>query len=220
MRVVVGTLGIAALLALAGLALQRGWADILLFQGRVPLRAWENQRAIPGDSDWALAHERLQRARDLDSRNPTTAEETGRLHELRARSKRASAQPSQAELRLALEQFRLSLWLRPGSPYSWANLAYVKSLLGQRDEEFVAALRAAVEFGPWEPEVQIQVAEIGFRDWERLPPGARAHVRSAVAKGLKRQDETLFSLALAHGRLDVICTISGVARAKRALLCI
>jgi hypothetical protein len=220
MRFVIGILGIAALLALAGLALQRGWADILLFQGRVPLRAWEKQRAIPGDSDLTLAYERLQRARDLDSRNPTTAEETGRLHELRARSKRASAQVSQAELRRALEQFRLTLWMRPSSPQTWANLAYVKSLLGQRDEEFVAALRAAVEFGPWEPEVQIQVAEIGFRDWERLPPGARAPVRTAVAKGLKRQEETLFSLALAHGRLDVICATREVAGTKRALLCI
>lgn len=219
-RTAIGTLGIAALLALCVVALERGWADIVSFQGRSAIRTWDKQRLVPAADAWGLGHERLQHARILDAANPAIAEDIARLYELRAIANPATGPAANADFRLALEYLRASARARPGSPYTWANIALVKSRLGQRDEEFLRAIRQAAAFGPWEPEVQLLVAEIGLREWDRLPEAARTSVRSAIARGLKRQDEKLFDFALRFSRLDVLCATPGVHRARRALRCI
>lgn len=207
MRALAGTLGIAVLLALSAVALQRGWADILAFQGRGVIRTAEKQRRAPSEEARALGHERLRAAHALDPANPGIAEDIARLQEPR-------------DPGLALEYLRQSARARPGSPYTWANIAHVKSRLGQRDEEFTHAIRQAAAFGPWEPEVQILLAEVGLREWDRLPETTREMLRAAFAKGLKRQDKKLFELALAHSRLDVLCALPEVRRSRQALRCI
>jgi hypothetical protein len=90
----------------------------------------------------------------------------------------------------------------------------------EADAEFEAALRNAALLGPWEPDVQLTVAEAGFTQWARLTPGARAAVRDTASHALRWQDAALFALARRTGRLDVVCALPEAARSKFATACI
>lgn len=214
----VGLFALALLSVLASVALRHGWADLLAFQGRALVNGWDKRPDAPGAPEWALAQARLERAAELDPGDPGIAEDLGRLHELRARA--VAGADIRAELGLALGYFRRSLDRRPTSPYTWANLAFVKSRLGTLDAEFYRAIDTAASLGPWEPEVQLALAEVGVRYWDRLPEATRRIIHAAIGRGLKRQDGKLFDLALAYGRMDVMCATPGVARSKRAIRCI
>ncbi|HLX81367.1 MAG TPA: hypothetical protein VKS43_12380 [Burkholderiales bacterium] len=45
-------------------------------------------------------------------------------------------------------------------------------------------------------------------------------MRANLARGLRWQDRELFDLARRLARLDVLCTVPGVARSPRATACI
>lgn len=122
--------------------------------------------------------------------------------------------------RQGLEYHREAVRLRPGAPYSWANIALMKARLPEPDAEFEAALRNAALLGPWEPEVQIAVAEAGLSLWDRLSPPARGAVRDTLARAVRWQDAKLFALARSAGRLDVLCAVPEVARSPLATGCI
>lgn len=110
--------------------------------------------------------------------------------------------------------------LRPGSPYTWSNIALLNARLPEPGREFEAALRNAALLGPWEPDVQIALADAGFRHWGGLAPETRAVLRANAARALRRQDARLFDLARRTGRLDVLCAVPGVERSPLARACI
>lgn len=214
---VIALAGIGILSILAFVSLRLAWSDILAYQGRSILKA-RDQGKTPAADEWIVAQARLERSLQLSWGDPGTAESLGRLHETRAYALQESA--SKAELRQALAYFRRSALVRPTSPYSWANIAFTQSRLGNLDEDFDAAIGNAAVLGPWEPEVQIALADIGFRYWNRLPKATRDVIHQAIFRGLKRQDGRLFELAERYGRLDVMCATPGVARSRRAVRCI
>lgn len=217
-RAAIGLPAVAVLAALAVVAVRHGTADLLAVQGRTAIRTADPGPAALDPQAWAPAQSRFERALQLDPGEPALAEDLGRLHELRSRG--APGADAGAELGIALGYFRASLARRPTSPYTWANLAMVKSGLGQLDAEFRNAVDRAARLGPWEPEVQLALADIGLRHWDRLPPPVRATLHAAMGRALKRQDGRLFELAQSYGRMDVMCATPGVARSKRAVRCI
>jgi hypothetical protein len=109
---------------------------------------------------------------------------------------------------------------RPGSPYTWANIALLKARLPEPDREFETALRNAARLGPWEPEVQITLADVGFRNWDKVAPETRAALQANVTRALRWQAAKLFDLARRTGRLDVLCATRGVGRSPLARACI
>lgn len=203
------------LAVLGFVALTQARADLLAFQGRAFVR--EGHRPpLPPDL-WRDAQSRLERALELSPADPGIAEDLGRLHEARPRALQGGGA---ADLQRSLDYLRRSLRTRPTSPYTWANLAFVKSRIGALDAEFYQALENAARLGPWEPEVQLLLADIGFRYWHDMPKKARDTVHAALQRGLKRQDEKLFDLASRYRRLDVMCATPGVFRSRRALRCV
>jgi len=76
--------------------------------------------------------------------------------------------------RQGLEYHRAAVRLRPGASHSWAKIALLAGRLPEADAEFGAALRNAARLGPWEPDVQLVVAEAGFTQWARLTHSATA----------------------------------------------
>src|SRR5204862_10585 len=130
----------------------------------------------PND-EWLLAQSRLEKALRLNPGDPGVAEDLGRLHEIRARG--APSAVSKAELQRALGYFKISAAARPTSPYTWANIAFAQSRLGVIDADFYRAIDNAALLGPWEPEVQLTLADIGFRYWDRMPKSARATIHQA-----------------------------------------
>lgn len=166
------------------------------------------------------ARARLSEARALDPGHPAYAEETGRLHLVRALQLPPAETLAKDYARQALEYHREAVRLRPGASHSWANIALLKARLPEADAEFEAALRNAAQLGPWEPDVQLAVAEAGLTQWARLTPTARAAVRDTVARALRWQDAEIHALARRAGRLGVVCALPEAARSKFATACI
>ncbi len=219
-RGALGALSLAALAALCALALPRGLADLRAFEARVLLKSWETRRRQPSAEEWAIARERLREAHELDPGQPNYLEDIARLHEIRALPRKAGDALAQGDLRQALDYQRQAVRMRPGSPYTWANIALLKARLPEPDREFETALRNAALLGPWEPEVQIALADAGFRHWDALAPETRSALRANALRTLLRQDAKLFDLARRRGRLDVLCAVRGVERSPLARACI
>jgi len=218
MKATFGSMAVALLALLAFVALKHGWADIAAFQGRALTRSWDRDPKPFSKDEWMVAQSRLENSLSLNPGDPGVSEDLGRLHELRTRALQGT--DTAAELAVAIDYLRRSLRTRPTSPYTWANLAFVKSRLGSLDDEFYNSIQNAALLGPWEPEVQLLLADIGFRYWSRMPKEAQNIVHGAIHRGLKRQDAKLFELASRYGRIDVMCATPGVSRSKRAIRCI
>ena len=170
--------------------------------------------------EWTRARDRLREARALDPGQPAYLEDIAKLYEYRARPLKQGDALARGYLRQALEYQREAARRRPGSPYTWSNIALLKSRLPESDREFESALRNAALLGPWEPVVQIALADAGFRHWDALAPDTRAALRANAARALRRQDAKLFELARRAGRLDVLCGVPGVERSALARACI
>ena len=184
------------------------------------VKAWTAGRRQPAQEEWDVARSLLREARELDPGQPNYLEDIARLHELRAAPVKAGEAPMQDQLRQALALQRQAARLRPGSPYTWANIALLKARLPEPDREFESAVRNAALLGPWEPEVQIAIADAGFRHWGALTPETRTALSANALRALRRQDAKLFDLARRSGRLSVLCAIRGVERSRLASACI
>jgi hypothetical protein len=218
--IVRGTIVLAALAALCVLALPRGLADLRAFEAPAAIKSWETRHHTPTAEEWTFARGKLLEARELDPGQPAFLEDIARLYELRALPLKAGDAGAQEYLRQALDYQRAVTRRRPGSPYAWANIALLKARLSEPDREFEAALRNAALLGPWEPEVQLALAEAGFRHWNALAPETRDAMRGNAMRTLRWQDANLFTLARRTGRLDVLCAVRGVERSPLARACI
>ena len=219
-RIAGGGIFLFTLAALCALALPRGLADLRAFEARMLSRAWDAARRQPTADELARAHDFLQEARELDPGQPNILEDIARLEELRALSRKSGDASAPEHLRQALALQRQAARLRPSSPYTWANIALLKSRLAEFDREFEGALRNAALLGPWEPDIQIKLADLGFRHWSVLAPETRTALESNAARALYRQDAQLFDLARRSGRLAVLCAVRGVERSRLARACI
>ena len=175
---------------------------------------------MPSVEEWTEARGLLREARELDPGQPNYLEDIARLYELRALPLKPDNALARGYLRQALEYQREALARRPGSPYTWASIALLKARLAETGGEFETALRNAALLGPWESEVQLELADAGFRQWDALEPETRAALRANLARTLRGQDEKLFEVARRTGRLDVLCTAPGVQRSPLARACI
>ena len=219
-RIATGGVILAALGLLCALALPRGLADLRAFEARMLFRSWESVRRSPSTEELELTESRLQEAHTLDPGQPNYLEDIARLDELRALALASGDALAGEYLRRALGYERQAVRLRPGSPYTWANVAVLKSRLFEIDREFEAALRNAALLGPWEPEIQITLADLGLRHWNALTPETRAPLRANFVRALHWQSARMFELAKRNGRLDVLCAVPGIARYPLARACI
>jgi hypothetical protein len=102
---------------------------------------------------------------------------------------------------------------RPGSGYTWAELAAVKYRLGETDAMFEKALVNAVSLGPYEPEVQRDVVNYGLAVLDEVRPETRRAIEAAVAAGMKRNAPEILQISARRGRLGAACRhLDGVPR--------
>jgi hypothetical protein len=117
------------------------------------------------------------------------------------------------ELMEARRELVAALEARPGSGYTWANLAEAEYRSGNAGAGFERAIVNAVALAPYEPEVQHTVADYGLAVVDELGPPARAAVERAVAAGMKRNAAEILQIAARRGRLGVACRhLDGVPR--------
>lgn len=204
MRVLTGIAALAALALLSALAVQRGAADLIAFSARYGL----DRAGLPTIEASERARRRLERAIELDGGNADHHEYLARWYA------HAGAH------RHALEHLRISVQARPSWPYAWAQLGQAKLRLGEYDAELNRAVQQAVRLGPWEPVVQLAVAELAMAGDSRLAPQTRHAALRIMSNGLKSQERAIAELAVRSGRLDLLCEVPGIVAYRAALRCI
>jgi tetratricopeptide (TPR) repeat protein len=185
--------GAALLIVGIHAAAVRGLADVHCTNARLVLSAAAQANRPPEAGELAEARVSLREALRFEPSNPLFVEQFARTEEIAA----ALAQ--------SLAGWREAARMRPGSPYAWASIALLKLRLGQMDAEFYGALERAAQLGPWEPPVQIAIADAGLAAWRRLTPPAKTLVIAALERALLRQEPELRRIAAAHGTLTLVC---------------
>ena len=102
--------------------------------------------------------------------------------------------PGGRRLDQALAELSTAVALRPVWPYAWAAYAEAKYRAGAADAAFEAAVRRAVELGPFEPAVQETVALYGLPVWDVASPGTRAAIERALQQACAELDADVISL--------------------------
>ena len=104
-----------------------------------------------------------------------------------------------------MTHFREALELRPAWPYFWANLALAKAEAGIFDEEFRLAVERAVETGPWERQVQLQMVRLDFVESDRIDPQSRALIERLLQNAAQTQPLQVMALADSYEQMVRIC---------------
>lgn len=211
----------AAILA-AGIygAAQRGLADAHYTNARLVLAAGALADNAPRPETIGPALASLREARMFETSNPHYVEQVARLRELQALRLEPRDPARREGLRQSLAQYREAAAMRPGSPYVWASIAMLKARLNDMDFEFYGALERAGRLGPWEPQVQIAMIDIGMASWGWLAKPGREWVLGALERGLLRQETEIKRMAAVHGSLPQLCADVAARSPRIAALCV
>ncbi len=175
-----------------------GAADLLSGYARDEMDAWSSSATRPDSSVMADVSRALGVARWIAPGNPDLYEDMARLALVRSGMPDINNAERNTTLREGLTLIRQAIVLRPVSTNSWGILLRLKKELGEYDTEFRRGLERAVTLGPWEPELQPVVAEAGLSAWAVLPVAEREMVRMNFVRGMKRQADTMISIAQSH----------------------
>jgi hypothetical protein len=203
---------LAAALLIVGIhaAAVRGLADVHYTHARLALLGLAQAKQPPAAGEFAEVRASLREAQRFEPSNPLFVEQRARIDEMQALAMQGLVlprgdSPARTALFDSLAGWREAARMRPGSPYAWASIALLKLRLGQMDGEFYAALERAAQFGPWEPQVQIAIADAGLAAWRRLAPAAKDLVIADLERALLRQAPEVRRIAAAHGTLPLVC---------------
>ncbi len=176
-------------------AARTGIASLLVMQAREVLDSWALSRVRP-DSDEARKNLKLlEMAISLDPENPAYLENVARLQVAEAEINQAR---KDVYLKEALPAIRKAIELRPVSPYSWGILLVAKSGLDEVDPEFYRALSNATFLGPWEQEVQVEVARAGIEKWGKMDYQQKEAVRKDISRAMKWRSEDIRGIVLSR----------------------
>jgi len=213
-----GFLLLAGALLAAGIysAVLRGWADANYTTARLALDTGKG-KATP--AALAAARAGIDEALLFEPSNPHFVEQSALLHDRQALALERGDPEARRLLERSLGEFRTAAQMRPGSPYVWAGIVTLKLRLRELDDEFYGALARAAQLGPWEPQVQLAIADTGLAAWRRLAPPARAEVIGAIERGLLRDGPAIRRIAAAHDALLSVCTTPSLPP-RVAVLCV
>jgi hypothetical protein len=203
-RILVGGV-MVALLIIAVSAIPRGVADVYGYFVQAHLDTWAERRQLPKEQEWQQVRELVRSALDWTPEDPRLLQQAGRLYEWGALIGEAREERSDQ----AFRYYRASLSRRPTWPYAWADLAAAKARFGQIDAEFQRAFARALETGPWEPEVQLNIARAGFLAFRQLDRANRAALARTIQNMSSRQLPELVRIARETGSLWIVCAIRG-----------
>lgn len=198
-------LGAALLIIGIHAAAVRGLADAHYTHARLVLSGSAEANRLPEAGELAEARASLREALHFESSNPMFVEQFARTQEMTAARLDPRDVAARSALLNSLGGWREAARMRPGSPYAWASIALLKLRLGEMDAEFTSALERAAQFGPWEPAVQIAIADAGLAAWRRLALPARALVVADLERALLRQAPEIRRIATAHRTLRLVC---------------
>jgi hypothetical protein len=76
-------------------------------------------------------------------------------------------------------------------------------------------MRNALDFGPWEPAVQLNVADTALGAWEKLDSGLRDRANENLRRATVRQADAMARIATDRHQIDLVCATSFDAMKNR-----
>ena len=220
LRIPLALLGAAVLATGIYAAALRGLADAHYTHARLALTEGTKPSLAPRPESVAVALASMREALSFEPDNPHFVEQAARLHELRALALPPRDPGIRDGLRQSLAQYREAAAMRPGSPYVWASIAMLKVRLNDMDFEFYGALERAGRLGPWEPQVQIAMIDVGMATWPLLARAGRIRVLEALERALSRQEPEVRRIAAVHGTLPQACAAVAAGLPRLSALCV
>ena len=186
-------LAIILLCSTSWTAFQFMMADAYGERIRISLDDWKREgKAIEGGA--MKAHLQYSaKALEWSPLNPAYKDAAARLLLLRL-PQIARQEERQISILTAYRLYQRSVTERPEWPYALADLAYVKGILGQYDEEFSHSLSKAIQYGPWEPASLQRIAQTGLQGWQYLGTEDRQITATAISRVKALQNGYIRSL--------------------------
>lgn len=180
---------ILTLIVLAITAMRWSLADVYATQVSHHLDAVNDDSSNKNAGQWRLARQHLNKTLELRPDYARYFELAETFYQI-LDSLESEGNPLIQELAWknnafeALDNANRGLRLTPSWPYLWRQLALSKLALKQFDDKLTGAFERAIHLGPWEREVQYDVAVLGLEDWPNLNEEARLHVVKAMEQSL------------------------------------
>ncbi|EPJ56267.1 MAG: hypothetical protein OFPI_00570 [Osedax symbiont Rs2] len=154
--------------------------------------------------------------------NPDNAEYweyLGRIHYLRAISHYQDDSLFNKFILMAYHSHKKAISLRPQWPYSWANLALMKSHLQQLDVEYLYAVNQAVLYGPWEIASNEAIVQAGFNGWRKLNINSRNMTTEALERVYQQAPKAARALLAHYSRQATVCPMLVLDKFRQDKIC-
>ena len=181
-----------------------GIADIQAYKARYLLSQWEEGQRLPTDDEVVRALDSASSALGWAPNNTEYMDLKAHILTYKGLLYWESL-PFAAVTEEAVAFYLQSTQIRPKWPYAWARLALLKAHRGEFDGEYQTALLRAVEYGPWERNVQKTIAEAGLYGWTQLEEASRDALIATIQRGLNVQFKTMANIVMRHHRKVFVC---------------
>ena len=155
---------------------------------------------------------KIQYSIDLRPNSAEYLEYIGRIYYLKAlKQQRATSaevrNTAQNSMRLALDAHVKATKLRPKWPYSWANLALIKSHLEEFDQQYLSAIDLAIKNGAWEIASNNAISQAGFNGWHRLDDNYKTKVVAALERIYQQRKSTAIGILNYYRLQEEVCSL-------------
>ncbi len=186
-----------------------GLADVENQKARVFIKQWENDVDSFSSEDWNKAYSTAISALEKDPYNPELLSLMGNVYEWNSFQGHNQSHNNKFQniqnRKLALDYYRKAVELRPQWPYTWSGIVLLKYKMSEFDQEFQLALNSATELGPWEPNVQKIIAEVGLISWNKLEHSQRITIVENIRRGVTMQPRLMLDILKKYGQLRLVC---------------
>ena len=179
----------------------------------------DNQQNPIAAQDLASAQLKIQTSIQLRPNNAEYHEYLARLYYLMAMHNAADPRAYQEYLRLAYNTHRRASQLRPEWPYSWANMALMKSRMQQYDVTFLYSINQAIKYGPWEIASNQALVQAIFSNWSGLSADTQNKAVQALERIYQQQKPTARSLLQHYQLAAVVCPRIGIEDFQKDKVC-
>ncbi len=151
------------------------------------------------------AQDKIDRAISINPQNAEYREYQARVFYLRAINNHADPELFEQQIYKAYLAHKKALQLRPQWPYSWANLALMKSHMQQLDVEFLYAINQAAQYGPWEISSNQAIVQAGFTSWQKLSGTMQQKILDALERIYQQAPHSARALLKHYALASTVC---------------
>lgn len=202
------TLLISIALLIGFLAVKYAFANLSYLKLNTYLTRWEQSKVLT-QAELDDAFSASESMLNLHGHHPHYLNMAAKLYEWKAFKFNDDKSIYFHSLEQALVLYKKSTILRPHWPLTWAHMANVKAKLGMIDKDFYYYIDQSIKYGPYMPEVNLQVSKLFLAHWGTLA-GFSTKVGLEQVNRALLIDKALYPLInYAHsiGKEQLVCTV-------------